>query len=68
VTNQPTEDGGRSHAAYLEARKAVQAALAAKYERLGQPPPLAPAEPFRRWTPRAGREVAALRARLEATT
>jgi hypothetical protein len=58
-----------AHKAYLEASKVLQAAMVAKYERLGQPMPEISAHPFRRWTPRAGDAAkAALRARLEATT
>ena len=41
-----------AHAAYLDASAVLQDAIRAKYERLGQPMPEIPAEPFRRWSPR----------------
>lgn len=41
-----------AHAAYLEASAVLQDAIRAKYERLKQPMPEIPAEPFRRWYPK----------------
>jgi hypothetical protein len=42
-----------AHKAYLEAGPVLQKAIRDKYERLGQPIPNIPADPFRRWTPKA---------------